>query len=148
MNGYEKIRILRSTNIGAEVKSELPDSKHIVKAVQASGDVNKLNDRQKGIFVRYVIDMDLVCSEIARVLKPKGKVIYVIGDSTIKGTFIKNSEAIKSLSEHHGLTFESIIQRTLPENRRYLPPPTNKNSGKQLQARMREEVILTMKKAG
>jgi SAM-dependent methyltransferase len=145
-NSIEKIRILRSTNIGAEVKGELPDSTHIVKAVEMSGNVKKLTARQKGIFVQYVIDMDLVCSEIARVLKPGGKVTYVIGDSTIKGTFIKNSEAIKSLSKHHGLKLDSIEERILPENRRYLPPPSNKGSGKQLQARMRKEVILTMKK--
>lgn len=145
-NSIEKIRILRSTNIGAEVKGELPDSKHIVKAVKLSGNVKKLTARQKGIFVQYVIDMDLVCSEIARVLKPGGKVIYVIGDCTTKGVFISNSKAIRYLSEHHGLDLVEREERLLPENRRYLPPPTNDNAGKQLQSRMRKEIILTMQK--
>ncbi len=145
-NSIEKIRILRSTNIGAEVKGELPDSKHIVKAVKLSGNVKKLTAHQKGIFVQYVIDMDLVCSEIARVLKPGGKVTYVIGDCTTKGVFISNSKAIRYLSEQHGLDLIEREERLLPENRRYLPPPTNNNAGKQLQSRMRKEIILTMQK--
>jgi len=145
-NSIDKIRILRSTNIGAEVRGELPDSKHIVKAVKLSGNVKKLTARQKGVFVQYVIDMDLVCSEIARVLKPGGKVTYVIGDCTTKGVFISNSKAIRYLSEQHGLDLIEREERLLPENRRYLPPPTNDNAGKQLQSRIRKEIILTMQK--
>lgn len=145
-NGVSIIRKLRATNIGAEVKSSVPNIEHIGDAMGIAGEVSKLTDRQKGFLAKYVVDMDCVCSEIARVLKPGGTAIFVIGDSTISGAFIHNSKVIKSLSEHHGLVLEEKEERTLPESRRYLPPPSNKTSGKQFQSRMHKEVILSMKK--
>jgi len=145
-NGVSSIRRLRATNIGSEIKSNVPDEDHIVNAMAMAGEVSKLTEQQKGFLVRYVLDMDSVCSEIARVLKPSGTAIFVIGDSTIRGAFIRNSKVIENLSEHHGLILAVKEERTLPESRRYLPPPSNKTAGKQLQSRMRKEVILTMKK--
>jgi len=142
----EKIRNLRATNIGAEVKKRLPDKQHLAKALENAGNVGALPDRHKGFLIRYIVDMDKVCSEIARVLKPGGKVIYVIGDCTTKGVFISNSKSIIYLSEQHGLDLVEREERLLPENLRYLPPPTNDNAGKQLQSRMRKEIILTMQK--
>jgi DNA modification methylase len=145
-NNIDRIRELRSTNIGAEVKSNIPDNEHIRIAMGVAGNIHRLTLRQKGFFARYVVDMDLVCSEIARVLKPGGTAILVVGDSTIKGIFISNSKVIESLSLHRGLVLTEIEKRSLPANRRYLPPPSNRDSGKQLQARMRKEIIMTLKK--
>ena len=145
-HSIEKIRELRSTNIGAEVREELPDQQHIIEALKVAGKVKQLPSRQKGFLIRYIVDMDKVCSEIARVLKPGGKVIYVIGDCTTKGVFVSNSRAIKYLSEYHGFELVNREERLLPENRRYLPPPTNNNAGSQLQSRMRKEIIITMRK--
>jgi len=146
-NDAEHIRQLRMTNIGAEVKNKLPIETHIMDAARACGAIDKLTIRQRGVFIRYVMDMNLACSEISRVLKTKGKAIYVIGDSTIKGVFVSNSNAIRILSEYHGLSMESIEDRLLPEHCRYLPPPSNHKVGKQLQGRMRKEVIMVMKKS-
>ena len=125
----------------------IPDDEHIVKAMKLAVDVGKLSERQKGYFVRYVMDMECGCSEIVRVIKPGGKAIFVIGDSTINGIFVRNSKVIESLSKHHGLEIVGVEERKLPSNRRYLPPPSNESAGKQLKSRMRKEVILDMKKA-
>jgi len=146
-NNTESIRKLRITNIGAEVQNKLPIETHIMDAARACGAIEKLTIRQRGFLIRYIMDMDMACSEISRVLKDKGKAIYVIGDSTIKGVFISNSNAIKRLSEYHGLSLETMEDRFLPEQCRYLPPPSNHKAGKQLQGRMRKEVILVMRKS-
>lgn len=142
----KEIRKLRSTNIGAEVKEELPNLQHIKKALKATGKIELLPSRYKGFLVRYILDMDKVCSEIARVLKPNGKAVFVIGDCTTKGVFVSNSEAIRYLSECHGFKLVSREERLLPESRRYLPPPNKKNAGNPLQSRIRKETIMTMKK--
>lgn len=84
-------------------------------------------------------------AESRRVLKRKGEAIFVIGDSTVSGVFIKNSEGLKYLAQRQGFQLISSITRQLPENRRYLPPPSLENSGEQLQNRMGEEVILRFK---
>lgn len=142
----EKIREIRSSNIGAELQEAMPEQDHIKHALIAATDEHELPPRYKGFLIRYINDMDRVSSEIYRVLKPGGTVVYVIGDCTTKGIFVRNSEAIKKISEYHGL--ETVLQeeRLLPENRRYLPPPENNGSGNQLQARMRKEIIMTMRK--
>jgi hypothetical protein len=49
---------------------------------------------------------------------------------------------LAELAANHGFSFVSRVVRPIAENRRYLPPPTSQQCGKQLQSRMREEVIL------
>ncbi len=57
-----------------------------------------LSGRVRGMLVRYIQDMDTVLSEIARVLKPSGEAIFVIGDSTLAGVFVRNSRALALLA--------------------------------------------------
>jgi hypothetical protein len=121
--------LLRGTNIGGEVKSTEPKEDRIISVIAGVGDVEELWGKQKGFFTRYVHDMDSVCSEIARVLKPNGRAVFVVGDSTLQGVFIKNSEVVKKLAEHYWLNVEAVEERALPENRRYLPPPSNNGAG-------------------
>jgi len=139
-----EIRHLRSTNIGAET-CHLPEYKrsNYVRALNEIGEVGKLSERTQKTMLQYAWDMDLVISEIKRVLKKKGQVIFVVGDSTICGTFVKNSRLVEHLCSEHGLTLRTSTIRKLPENRRYLPPPNSKKSGVNLQRRMRKEVVLT-----
>ena len=138
------LRHIRSSNVGAE--NSIPQhtngdyANHILKAM---GEVEKLPVRTRGMLLRYISDMDAVLGEISRVLKIKGQAVLVIGDSTLKGTFIRNSEALTLLGKRHDLDLQSITRRKLQENRRYLPPPTAKGAGPQLQGRMREEAIMT-----
>ena len=66
----------------------------------------------------------------------------MIGDSMIGGIFVRNSEGIIRLAEINGFKLSSKMTRSLPENRRYLPPPNLETSGEKMQSRMREEVVL------
>jgi hypothetical protein len=90
--------------------------------------------------------MDRVLSEIARVLKHDGEAIFVVGDSTLGGVYIRNSRALALLGTRNGLRLESTRRRPLVENRRYLPPPGRRASGVLLSSRMREEVVLVFSK--
>ena len=96
------------------------------------------------MLARYVHDMDRVIGEIARVLVPTGRAIFVIGDCTMRGVFVSNSTVFRKLGEEHGLKVVSTKRRPLPDNRRYLPPPSHDLSGKRLQNRVREEIVLTL----
>lgn len=95
---------------------------------------------------KYVVDMDKVLAEISRVLKTRGEAVLVVGDSTIRGTFIQNSRCLVFLGERNNLVLRSKRRRALQENRRYLPPPGRRVSGAQLRARMRQEVVLVFSK--
>ena len=81
-------------------------------------------------------------TECARVLKRKGSAVFVVGNSTIRGVFIKNSEAFIRLADSNGLSLVSRNTRTIETKRRYLPPPESKRAGDKMQGRMREEVVL------
>jgi len=141
-----EIRSLRSGSIGSEVSSNHAQRDGIVKrALARMGDIEDLPARFQGMLANYVRDMQLVMSEIRRVLAGSGKVVIVIGDSAIRGVYIRNSNAIACLGRANGFRVTARIERSLPDNKRYLPPPTRRISGKCLQSRMRSEVILTLR---
>jgi hypothetical protein len=75
-----------------------------------------------------------------------GRAVYVIGENTIRGTYIRNSAIVIAAAEHAGLTLTEKRVRQLPANRRYLPPPTH-HSGALLNGRMRREVVLAFTKS-
>ncbi len=140
------LRATRANNIGAEIA--LPSglkTDEVRDAVKWIGDTGALGRRYKGILDRYIHDMSKALTEISRVLRPNGRLVLVIGDSMIRGTFIKNSDALSFLAEQLGLCLENRTNRELPPNRRYLPPPAMKGSGSKLQARMRSEAVLTFR---
>ncbi len=138
----ENIRHLRSENIGSEISGHPQMEKAILGAMKAMGKMRDLDNRQVGMLKRYACDMNNVLRECARVLKRSGNAIFVIGDSTLKGVFIKNSDVLTKLAANHGFSLTSREVRPIEENRRYLPPPNSQQSGRELQGRMREEVIL------
>lgn len=136
-----ELRVLRSSNIGSEVSSDM-DSE-FKDVVAQMGAVELLDDRRKKMLIRYVKDMCQVIGEIRRVLKLGGRAVMVIGDSSISGIFIKNSNALIALGKKNDLQLVSKKNRPLPDNRRYLPPPNAEASGTALRSRMKSEVILT-----
>jgi hypothetical protein len=114
---------------------------------QASGQIHSglLGDGNRDIHAgfKYIADLDLVLGEIGRVLVPLGKAIFVVGDSTIRGTFVKNSEIINRLAVRHGLRLTKKFSRELLNGRRYLPPPAGAaGADPGLSERMRREVIM------
>jgi hypothetical protein len=106
----------------------------------------KLGNRDHALLSQYVWDMTQAVSEATRVLRVGGRAIYVIGDSTIRGTFIRNSAIIEKVAEDQGLSLTARRSRELPANRRYLPPPNRGIAEGAMDFRMSREVILTFVK--
>jgi SAM-dependent methyltransferase len=143
----EEIRSLRSQNVGTECSSRPFLDDHLVEhTLKEMGDTSRLSERIRGMLARYVRDMNAVFAEVSRVLKHRGTAVLVVGNSTIRGVFVQNSRALMYLARENGLTLRSRRRRPLLENRRYLPPPGRRLSGKNLRVRMREEVIMTFEK--
>jgi hypothetical protein len=141
------LRKIRSSNVGAEVGLQgTLDVAFFPPVLKEMGAGDRISERLRRMLARYVHDMDAVLSETARVLTENGQAVFVVGDSTLEGTYIRNSRAIAWLGKRHGLDLVSTRRRQLPNNRRYLPPPTSNGAGEQLGKRMREEVILSFRK--
>ncbi len=138
------LRQIRATNVGTEVSSAfISGPPHIEAALACAGEVERLPSREIGILRRFVSDMDKVMAEIGRVLGTVGRAVLVVGDSTLRSVFIQNSSVLAFLGERNGLQLIGTRRRPLPPNRRYLPPPCAEGAGKQLENRMRDEVILS-----
>jgi ubiquinone/menaquinone biosynthesis C-methylase UbiE len=105
------------------------------------GKIKKMAPRHRAMIDRYAQDIWNVMNEIARVLKPGGKAVLVVGNSCLKGTFVRNSEAIVCAAKKAGLRIKKKIERDLPERSRYLPL-----SEGALSMRMRTETVLTFTK--
>lgn len=135
-----ELRRIRAAAIGTEVgmygDAEIP----------GVGLPRTLDGRTRAILARYAHDMRLVVGETARVLADGGTTAYVVGENTVRGTFIQNSGIIKALAGGAGLDVVSKSSRDLPPCSRYLPPPSDA-AGTALGGRIRREVVLVMKKA-
>jgi adenine-specific DNA methylase len=141
-HALSELRETRANNIGAEISLHDADER-TMKVVRRMAELGSLPPRFVGMLARYVCDMDKVMGEISRVLKSDGRAVVVVGDSTVRGTFVRNSYAIRALGNLHGLGVCCRNVRAIPDANRYLPPPANAASGPTLQNRMRSEVILT-----
>ena len=99
-----------------------------------------------GILHRYVQDTDRALKEVVRVLAPRGQAVYVVGENTIRGTYVPTARLVARLAANAGLQLTSQRSRNLPGNRRYLPPPGPARTA--LDTRIRREVILTFERPG
>jgi DNA modification methylase len=136
---------IRSVCVGAE-RAEQAHDEHIVKLVTAKlGNMSKLPKPQQRMFDRYIVDLHAALKAAHRVLKDNGKAVFVVGNSCVRGVFIRNSEVLQEAATQVGFDLLSCSERALPPNRRYLPPP-GAASQSRLETRMRTEVVMTFGK--
>lgn len=140
----EALREVRSQNVGTEVSRRLAPEAVFYDTVLEQMGGSKLPPREAGMLVQYLVDMRSVLSEIGRVLRTDGRAVLVVGNSTVRGTFIRNSLGLEHVAADVGLRLVAERTRPLPDNLRYLPPPGRIGTGRQLEKRMREEVVLTL----
>ncbi len=134
-----ELRGIRSSSIGAErgMGSDLliASSGEIVASMVADAE---LSSRHANMIQRYAHDLWRLLSEVARVLKPDSKATFVVGNSCLKGTFVKNDEGVATAARLFGMTEIARTERELPQGSRYLP-----TTGVSLAKRMRTETVLT-----
>jgi hypothetical protein len=141
------LRQVRAGSVGTEAAQQSPlDDKEVRSIVEALGLQPKLEKRNERILGQYIHDMRGAICEVGRVLSATGKAVYVVGENTLRGTYIRTSVIVSKLAELAGLSLRDRRTRTLPANRRYMPPPSVGHSGGTIQARMRREVVLTFAK--
>lgn len=136
------LKHVRSNSIGSERGPDLTDSVHLFEPIQkAMGPMEELPRRHAAMVARYAEDLYRLMSEMARVLKPKGKATLVVGNSCLKGIFIRNSDGVIRAALMTGFRLLRQVERELPAGSRYLPMPAG--ADKPLGKRMRTETILT-----
>jgi DNA modification methylase len=143
--GYsvKHLREIREVSIGAERAGDM--SATTTRIVEALSLKPRLSGRMERILHRYVSDTIASVAEIARVLRPNGHAVYVVGENTIRGTFVRTGALVHKVAEEGGLRLTRRTIRYLPANRRYMPPP-GAADGSDFEGRMRREVVLTFRR--
>jgi len=145
-HNIDKLRIIRGEGVGAEISSqEAMDADWVKLLINQLKLTPKLSNHDYRLLSKYVWDMGKAISEVSRVLRRGGRAVYVVGDSTVRGTFVRNSAIVSALAQRHNLSLISRHSRTLPANRRYLPPPKKTQAGT-MDFRMRREVVVEFAK--
>ncbi len=136
------LRTIRSTSIGAERGPDAGSTASLFNDIRADmcGGVD-LTARHAAMVRRYAEDVYRMMSEVSRVLKSEGRAILVVGNSCLKGNFIKNSAGVARAGKMVGLKLVRVVERDLPDRSRYLPMPSQSHAP--LGGRMRTESILT-----
>jgi hypothetical protein len=140
----DNLSIIRKNSIGTEVGHKFAEDQEITDILEELK-IKKLSRRYRAIIAGYIDDMRSAIKEVSRVLTPGGSAVYVIGENTIAGVYVRNAKIIVSLARSSGLLLKSETRRALPPNRRYLPPPQQTGEAS-LDTRMRTEVVLRFRK--
>ncbi len=140
------LREIRSNNVGTLAGFRGTQISELENITGAVSDARNLRPSHKGMLSRYITDMDRVCEEITRVLKRGGQATFVVADSKLEGVAVQNSLAISLIAKKHKLKHVRSRTREIDARHRYLPAPKHLLSGAALQARMREESIMTFAK--
>lgn len=147
-HNVSELRQIRGESVGAEASSEQAlEASWVNSLIKQLGLKPALFNRDHALLARYVWDMGQALAEVSRVLRRGGRAVYVVGDSTSRGTFIPNSSIVTAVAQEHGLSLVSRQSRALPANRRYLPPPKRGGlSSATMDARLRREVVVVFNK--
>ena len=138
-----ELRGIRSASVGAEVG--MYEETDLVKRVASCLDLRpRLGRRDGAVLARYIHDMHNIVRETARVVVSGGRAVYVVGENTVRGTFVRNSRIVEKIALEAGLRPASRRSRRLQDSRRYLPPPSAR--GAAMGGRIRREVVLTLEK--
>jgi hypothetical protein len=143
--GYSvgQIRKLRAESVGTEIGLSYEDDSEI-SSLMGRLKLSALPKRQRQLVAAYIADMRSALQEVARVLVPRGRAVYVLGENTIRGVYVRNAKIVRVLARRLGLRLEKSSSRPLPSNRRYLPPPTS--AAQTMDARISYEIILQLRK--
>ncbi|MEZ5922019.1 MAG: hypothetical protein R3C60_11790 [Parvularculaceae bacterium] len=136
-----KLRRIRTTAIGAETGASeyiAPEFDRISKKLKL-GTLDKRNIR---MLRRYHADLRAQLQESWRVIRKGRRAIFVVGNSSIRGTYIRNNEILRSAAESAGFEFVSETTREIPDKMRYMPMTTG--SSNTLANRMRTEHIIEL----
>ncbi len=138
------LRKRRSISIGSERALDVDGSdtvKDIVDIVeQQAANPTAL---RRPMVERFAHDCVGFAGQLHRTLKPGGTAVLVVGNSTLRGNYIKNSAITQTAMESMGFSLADWRERDIPPSRRYMAINA-KDAASSITKRMRTEVVLTM----
>jgi tRNA G10 N-methylase Trm11 len=146
--GYkiDELGSVRSNSVGVE---KAPDSfANIALATEITKGIRFLRilpQRKQNMIYRYALDIYQILQESVRVLEKNGKATFVVGNSFMNEIFVENTLIVRNSCRMVGLKLTNQKEREIPQNKRYLPPPSYENISS-FKTRMRTEAVLSFTK--
>ena len=137
----KQLRSIRGSSIGAERAPDLGGEDVAVVAGEMAS-IKLLPPRFQAMVQRYASDLLSMTAEIARVLRKGGVATLVVGNSCLRGVFVRNADGVYTAASLCGLKPLLVSERELPASNRYLPI----TAVGMLSKRMRTETVLTFRK--
>lgn len=139
----KNLREIRRNAIGAERALGTQLSDGFLQLLDELG-LAQLESRNKNMLDRYYSDLVQQTKEAFRVLKRGAVGTYVIGNSTIRGAYVRNSELLKRAGLLAGFEIVGETEREIPGHKRYMPMTVT--AGNSLAGRMRTEHIIDFRR--
>lgn len=150
-NYFSELSMFRKNFIGTFHSSA---KTHVTKGEFANSITSQLLKKDKKLsneVANYFNDMYSVVSEMKRILKPKGIVCLVVGNTTMKEVRIKAAESFTEVFSDHDFEIVDLIKRRI--NHKIMPTIRDKDSGKFTNLKSKnsrkiypEEYIITARK--
>jgi SAM-dependent methyltransferase len=142
-----QLRAIRGKSVGSEMSLHgKRRTARVQELVSYLGPINELDSSTKRRLNRFAWDIFTVLKQIHIALRPQAQAVIVVGNSTVNDVFVNNTRMIAAAAQWVGLEEVSRYSREIPANHRYLPPP-QPGSESRLGKRIKEEVVLTFRKA-
>lgn len=139
----DDLRHLRGNSIGAERAPDSTSSPAVLELVDfVKRDVQQPDSLPLRTLERFAADMSGFASAARRVVAPGGKAILVVGNSTLRGNYIRNATITQYALEAQGFVQLERYERDIPATSRYMA--INTATASSMAKRMRTEVVLTM----
>lgn len=137
------LRARRGTSIGSERNLGSKASDTVAQMVElVEADAVDKTMLKRGMVERFAQDCIEFASELSRVVKEDGCAVLVVGNSTLRGNYIRNDVIAQTAMEHLGFNLHSRYEREIPPSKRYMA--ISSDAASSITKRMRSEVVLTM----
>lgn len=138
------LRHRRGVSIGAERAADRVSAAKVKDVVQSiEEDLSDSSRIKKGMLERFTQDCFGFAGELGRTVKPGGRAVLVVGNSSLRGNYIANDLIAQRAMEHAGFSPIDRYERDIPLSKRYMAIKP-RNDGTSITKRMRKEVVLTM----
>lgn len=136
-----QLRRIRSDSIGSERSINEVPSTAVSSITEEALKGRKPDPRRQAMIHRYTDDLLAFSHEIHRVCNRNAAVVLVVGNSTLRGNYVRNDLIATRAMQNAGFELLKATERDIPDNRRYMP--TTGPVDTPIASRMRKEVVLT-----
>jgi len=117
-------------------------------AQAAVAHIAEVDSRKGRVLHRYFSEMRRTLQEMARVLRPDGAAILVVGDATMRGRSTQTPQALAAIGQQVGLAWVGTGVRHLDRDRRMMPARSASQPASAIEQRMHQEFVLGFLKPG